>query len=306
MPVKFTNNASTTLAVAITNVATTLTVAAGKGALFPTLAADYFYCVLTNAAATLFEVIQVTARAGDVFTMGRGQDNTTALAWAIGDIVELRIVAANVTAFPVIDQTNVFTANNTFSSTGSVTVSNGTTAQRPTPVLGMVRYNNTTSLFEGYSGAAPAWQALAPPGGGTYTGPVFSAYQSTFQTIATATLTKVILQTKEFDTATAFDNTTNYRFLPLTSGYYKVCGSVAWASGTPAVGSTVAIFKNGVEAKRGQQLSAATSLENIVSAIIFLNGSTDYIEMFALHTNGVSINTAPNANLTYFQAVQVR
>ena len=95
MPVKFTNNASTTLAVAITNVATTLTVAAGKGALFPTLASDYFYCVLTNAGATLFEVIQVTARAGDVFTMGRGQDSTTALAWALGDIVELRIVVAH-------------------------------------------------------------------------------------------------------------------------------------------------------------------------------------------------------------------
>lgn len=43
----------------------------------------------------------------------------------------------------------------------------GTTAQRPTPVTGMVRYNSTTNKFEGYN--ASAWGALGggATGGGT-------------------------------------------------------------------------------------------------------------------------------------------
>jgi len=47
------------------------------------------------------------------------------------------------------------TANSAFTSTGAVTVSKGTTAERPgTPVAGMFRFNTTTSEFEGYNGTA--------------------------------------------------------------------------------------------------------------------------------------------------------
>ena len=53
------------------------------------------------------------------------------------------------------------TGNVTFSSTGAVTVPKGTTAQQPgTPATGMMRYNSTTSQFEGYSGASPAWKSI--------------------------------------------------------------------------------------------------------------------------------------------------
>jgi len=53
------------------------------------------------------------------------------------------------------------TGNVTFSSTGAVTVPKGTTAEQPgTPATGMMRYNSTTSQFEGYSGASPAWKSI--------------------------------------------------------------------------------------------------------------------------------------------------
>ena len=49
--IKFTNFAATTLASGINSVVTSLTVATGTGALFPTLVgAQYFYCVLADAA----------------------------------------------------------------------------------------------------------------------------------------------------------------------------------------------------------------------------------------------------------------
>jgi hypothetical protein len=53
------------------------------------------------------------------------------------------------------------TADSTFSSTGALTISKGTTAQQPgSAVTGMMRYNTTTNQFEGYSGSSPAWKSI--------------------------------------------------------------------------------------------------------------------------------------------------
>lgn len=91
----YTNNAATTLASGITNSATSLTVATGTGVLFPApTGSQYFYCTLINAAGTTIEIVKVTARSTDTFTIVRAQDNTTASAFSTGDKVELRLVAA--------------------------------------------------------------------------------------------------------------------------------------------------------------------------------------------------------------------
>jgi hypothetical protein len=53
------------------------------------------------------------------------------------------------------------TADSTFSSTGALLISKGTTGQQPgSPVTGMLRYNTTTNQFEGYSGSSPAWNPV--------------------------------------------------------------------------------------------------------------------------------------------------
>ena len=49
--------------------------------------------------------------------------------------------------------------NPTFNSTGSVTIPRGTTAQRPaSPVNGMIRYNTSINVLEGY--ANNTWAAF--------------------------------------------------------------------------------------------------------------------------------------------------
>jgi len=59
------------------------------------------------------------------------------------------------------------------------------------------------------------------------TGPAFSAYQSSGQTISsTSTWTKINFQTEEFDTNNNFDSTTNYRFTPQIAGYYQVNATI--------------------------------------------------------------------------------
>jgi len=52
--------------------------------------------------------------------------------------------------------TTGFTASSdsSFTSTGALTISKGTTGQRPTPTSGMLRFNTTTTEFEGYNGTA--------------------------------------------------------------------------------------------------------------------------------------------------------
>ena len=90
-----TNNAATTLAGSLTNVATSLTVTTGGGAKFPNPAAsEYFYATLSNTAGSSIEIVKVTARATDVFTIVRGQDGTTGTAFSASDLVELRPIAA--------------------------------------------------------------------------------------------------------------------------------------------------------------------------------------------------------------------
>jgi hypothetical protein len=46
------------------------------------------------------------------------------------------------------------TLDSTFSSTGALIISKGTTGQRPTAASGMLRFNTTTTEFEGYNGTA--------------------------------------------------------------------------------------------------------------------------------------------------------
>lgn len=94
MAIKFSNNASASLASSITNVATSISVAAGQGALFPALSgSDYFYATLVDSSNNL-EIVKVTARSTDTLTVVRGQDGTVARAYAAGDKVEVRVVAA--------------------------------------------------------------------------------------------------------------------------------------------------------------------------------------------------------------------
>ena len=85
--VLFANNATTTLAGAITNVATTANLASGTGALFPSPGAGQYYVMTFTDQTTglINEIVWVTNVTGDVITMTRAQEGTTAKAWNAGD-----------------------------------------------------------------------------------------------------------------------------------------------------------------------------------------------------------------------------
>lgn len=98
MPVKITNNASGVLASSITTASTSITLTTGQGSLFPSIApGDFFFATLVDSSNN-YEIVKVTARASDVLTVVRAQDNTAARAFIGGDRFELRPVAATFAA----------------------------------------------------------------------------------------------------------------------------------------------------------------------------------------------------------------
>lgn len=99
MPRLFANNAFSTLAADITDVAGSLTVATGHGARFPSpTGGDYFLLTIpfyVDGAETAWEIVRCTARTADVLTITRAQESTAGVARLTGNKVELRLTAAD-------------------------------------------------------------------------------------------------------------------------------------------------------------------------------------------------------------------
>ena len=108
--------------------------------------------------------------------------------------------------------------------------------------------------------------------------PAFGAYNTSNQSVTDSTYTKVTLGTEEFDTKSNFASGT---FTPTVAGYYQINGSIY--TGTSSITRAIAyIYKNGVGFKRGNDLTVGSAVN--VSAVVYLNGSTDYVELYGYVT----------------------
>jgi hypothetical protein len=133
-------------------------------------------------------------------------------------------------------------------------------------------------------------------------GPAFAAYATTLTNTATATWTKVVMITEEFDTDNCY-NTGTSRFQPTVAGYYQVNGSVYAGYAF----QTVALFKNGAEFKRGaMNNSAANILQTTVSSVVYLNGTSDYVELYWYQASGATYNNVAGQSITYFNGYLAR
>lgn len=140
------------------------------------------------------------------------------------------------------------------------------------------------------------------------TGPAFSAYLSgSSQSITTNTWTKVALNTEDFDTNNAFDSTTNYRFQPTVAGYYLLNGLV-YQNATGMGESITGVYKNGSLYKSFSDVSVTNVASYRLiggSCLVYLNGSTDYAELYTLIV-GTSPAVFTGSDSTYFQGSMVR
>ena len=145
--------------------------------------------------------------------------------------------------------------------------------------------------------------------GGTNT-PAFEAYLSSTQNINQSTDTKIQFNTEVFDTDNSYDNSTNYRFTPQTAGKYFVyaqvnCGSSSNTDNNKMDISNVLFKKNGSDTGISQRFSTYTQkiLERMVSCpsgIVDLNGSSDYVEVFAYISSNTQASIFPSTGIKCF------
>lgn len=99
MGIKLKNNAIGYLATAISASDVGVALESGDGALFPTYSTDdYSYATLESPGGTI-EIVKVTARTTDTFTIVRAQEGTTAASFPAGSTFELRPTVQSLSDF---------------------------------------------------------------------------------------------------------------------------------------------------------------------------------------------------------------
>ena len=149
------------------------------------------------------------------------------------------------------------------------------------------------------------WEAKMPVAVGTGGKTVaFKGGISDKQTgFISSTFAKVNLDTTSIDTDNAL---TDGKFKPSVAGYYQVNGSVqAWQ--TPETTNVITkITKNGLDYGQGTQVSANNTFSSQVGDVVYLNGTTDYLELMAYITVATGTGTVDNRiTHTYLSAVLV-
>lgn len=135
-------------------------------------------------------------------------------------------------------------------------------------------------------------------------GPTFSAYQNTAQTISQNVQTKITFDSIEWNIGSNYSTSTS-KFTPTTAGYYQVVASVGSQN---VAGSVVelAIFKNGSTYKSGLSINAGATYRSQMTCMVYMNGSTDYIETYWYQNYSGTRATVNTSNDTYFQATFIK
>lgn len=136
--------------------------------------------------------------------------------------------------------------------------------------------------------------------------PAFEAHLSSNQTLTDETLTKVQFDNEIFDTDNCYDNSTNFRFLPTVSGKYFVYGDINVDPGgtSQLIHASINIYKNGSVIRMHEvnfNTNYARRFNASIACVIDMNGSSDYLEIFAFGNdtsgNPVLNTAAPKTNL---------
>ena len=181
-------------------------------------------------------------------------------------------------------------------------------ANKISPATGTAfTFGDSGDTFTIPSGATIANSGTATGFGGDNT-PSFYAYLSSAQSIATSSATKVTLDTELWDTDSAFDSTTNYRFTVPSGEGGKYCFSYGAKMEDVDDGNSLSmsLYKNGSGIGYGYAnsmspgVNKAMYVQNTVTATL---SASDYIECFIFQNNGGTLNAI--ADQTFFSGFKL-
>jgi hypothetical protein len=130
--------------------------------------------------------------------------------------------------------------------------------------------------------------------------PAFSAYANGNQSISSNTFTKVNLGTEEFDTNSNFASS---RFTPTVAGYYIMTFGMVAVQGS-AFG-LIYSYKNGSYYKSFTG-GVGTDLYMGGSHVVYMNGTTDYMEMYVFLSGSSPVIQGGNSSQTWMTGVGIR
>lgn len=178
--------------------------------------------------------------------------------------------------------------------------------------------SGTASQLAYYAGAGTTLSGLATANYGTLsTSSVgvpsvvavqsVSAYDSGGTTLAANAFTKINLATENFDLSGVF---TSSRFTPTVPGIYLACFGLGL--GTTNIDATkqynAVLYKSGLNYRYGSYFTALTTagISSNGSALVSMNGTTDYLELWGLNPNAATtVATNASALLTYLDVTRV-
>lgn len=123
--------------------------------------------------------------------------------------------------------------------------------------------------------------------------PAFSATRNALQALGTNSTSKLQYNVEDFDTNSNYDHVTNYRFTPTVAGYYQVNWGAVF-NGLPSTTSEIltALWKNNAVYVWGSNRQASTTHWNCSNgaALVYMNGTTDFLEVYAVYSTSTSTN----------------
>jgi len=121
--------------------------------------------------------------------------------------------------------------------------------------------------------------------------PAFEASLSSTQAINNASYTKVQFATEIFDTNSAYDNVTNYRFTPAVTGKYYLFSELCLDDLNDGSFFDIILYKNGSSIKQSRLFSGVTEKQSSWFSYIDVSTSaSDYYEIFVYQNTGVTRN----------------
>jgi len=281
--------ASTTMITATTASTTNLIVSStgGVGTRCLQVGADGTVSANASACGSGASIGEAWAIGGNGFT-GFLAPTTTQKLW-LGQ-ASSTLLSVMSTAYFGGSATTTFTASGNALHPASGYINFGTT--EGTSGYGF-RDNSGTLEFKNSGGS---WQGVTT----ATSGPTFSVHKNgTNQTVTASTFTKITWDTEVFDTNNNFDSTTNERFTPTVPGKYIVTLNVE-CEAVPNQGTCISdIYKNGgsMSLTRTQNGTGATNdMETVATAVLDMNGTTDYLEGYAF-TSGTVVGGGSDRTL---------
>ena len=130
--------------------------------------------------------------------------------------------------------------------------------------------------------------------------------------LADGVFTKIQFNNKQSDVDGVFDAVTNFRYTPNVAGTFMVSGLLGLVSTSVFLDVAPAIFKNGAVLFQGAESAVAaaaglTYFGGIFNAMVKMNGTTDFLEIFsfASSSGAAAYSINGNGSLSFLTAQKI-